>query len=64
VGVDVSDRVNLDLGLLFPAASYCPTFVQSGFTALIMAVRFGRADCARLLLDSGADKNAKSNVCL
>jgi hypothetical protein len=35
---------------------------QDGWTALMCAARFGHADCARLLLDAGADKNAKSNV--
>ncbi len=31
-------------------------------TALIHAADYGRADCARLLLDAGADKNAKCSV--
>jgi hypothetical protein len=35
---------------------------QSGWTALIWAAEKGHADCARLLLDAGADKNAKTNV--
>jgi hypothetical protein len=35
---------------------------QLGFTALIFAARHGRADCARLLLDAGADKDATINV--
>ena len=35
---------------------------QYGGTALIGAARFGHADCARLLLDAGADKEAKDNV--
>ncbi len=26
------------------------------------AVRWGRADCVRLLIDAGADKEAKNNV--
>ncbi len=33
-----------------------------GWTALIHAVWKGRADCARLLLDAGADKNAMDKV--
>ena len=36
--------------------------VQWGSTALIHAAHNGCADCARLLLDAGADKNATSDV--
>ena len=35
---------------------------QGGSTALICAAIKGRADCVRLLLDAGADKNAKDLV--
>ena len=35
---------------------------QDGRTALIYAAANGHADCARLLLDAGADKEAKCNV--
>ena len=35
---------------------------QHGMTALIWACYKGHADCARLLLDAGADKNAKNEV--
>ena len=35
---------------------------QHGKTALIEAANYGRADCARLLLDTGADTNATDNV--
>ena len=35
---------------------------QDERTALIYAARDGHADCARLLLDAGADANAKMNV--
>jgi ankyrin repeat protein len=38
------------------------TRTQSGCTALIYAAANGHADCARLLLDAGADKNAKDVV--
>ncbi len=36
--------------------------VQGGGTALKTAAIYGHADCVRLLLDAGADKNAKDNV--
>ena len=35
---------------------------QGGSTSLIWAATNGHTDCARLLLNAGADKNAKSNV--
>ncbi len=35
---------------------------QYGRTALIGAAMKGHADCARLLLEAGADTNAKANV--
>jgi hypothetical protein len=35
---------------------------QYGSTALMNAASGGHADCARLLLDAGADKNATDNV--
>ena len=35
---------------------------QTGSTALIQAAERGRADCVRLLLDAGADKNAHDKV--
>ena len=35
---------------------------QSGVTAIICAAEMGHADCARLLLDAGADKNSVDNV--
>jgi hypothetical protein len=37
-------------------------FAQGGWTALIRAARFGHTDCVRLLLDAGADKEAKDHV--
>ena len=46
-------------------ARHCICFAeihaQDGQTALMCAAMEGHADCARLLLDAGADKNAKSN---
>ena len=35
---------------------------QYGWTALINAAAYGRAECVRLLIDAGADKEAKTNV--
>jgi hypothetical protein len=35
---------------------------QSGWTALMWAAGNGRADIARLLIDAGADKEARDNV--
>ena len=35
---------------------------QCGWTALFLAAFEGHADCARLLLDAGADMNAKDDV--
>ncbi len=41
-------------------ALLCQT--QYGHAALILASANGRADCVRLLIDAGADKEAKNNV--
>jgi ankyrin repeat protein len=35
---------------------------QGRWTALIRAAMNSHADCARLLIDAGADKEAKTNV--
>ncbi len=35
---------------------------QGGFTALIFAADVGNAACLRLLIDAGADKEAKNKV--
>ncbi len=35
---------------------------QDGYTALIEAAWEGHAGCVRLLIDAGADKEAKNNV--
>jgi hypothetical protein len=35
-----------------------------GYTALIYAAERGRAECVRLLIDAGADKEAKTDVCV
>jgi ankyrin repeat protein len=36
--------------------------LQDGETALIWAAQNGRADCVRMLLQSGADKDAQDKV--
>ena len=36
--------------------------LQRGYTPLIWAAAVDRADCARLLIDAGADKDAKDSV--
>ncbi len=38
------------------------THAQDGLTALMWACRNGHADCAQMLLDSGADKNVTCQV--
>ncbi len=45
-------------------ACVCVWLVQSqyGYTALIRAAKHGRAECVRLLLEAGADKDAMTNV--
>ena len=35
---------------------------ESGQTALLLAAGSGHTECVRLLIDAGADKNAKNNV--
>jgi hypothetical protein len=36
--------------------------VQNGWTALLLTALAGHVDCARLLLDAGADQNVKHDV--
>ena len=40
----------------------CIQLEQDGSTALIIAAANGHADCVRLLLDAGADANARDGV--
>jgi ankyrin repeat protein len=35
---------------------------QDGLTALMCAAQWGRANCVRLLIDAGADKDTRNNV--
>jgi len=47
-------------------ASFCRATVQSGFTALHVAARYGNHRVAGLLMEYGADANfvAKVNICM
>ena len=45
-----------------PFLSYDVTMFQGGSTALIMAARYGQLSCLELLVEKGADLNAKDNV--
>jgi hypothetical protein len=49
--------------LIAAAAHLANTRAQRGHSALMIAAMFGRADCVRLLVDAGADKEAKNEVC-
>ena len=40
----------------------CESDKQDGFTALIKAAMNGRAECMRLLIDAGANKEARDRV--
>ncbi len=47
--------------------SYAATFllrfrVQGGYTALLRAAENGHTDCVRLLIERGANKEAKTSV--
>ena len=41
----------------------CQRVAQYGSTPLILAAQHAKTACARLLLDRGADKDAKAAVC-
>ena len=53
---------------LFAGVCVCGTLYmfesdsQHGSTALILAAQYGYADCARLLIDAGADLDARNEV--
>ncbi len=42
--------------------STCFSRTQEGYTALMSAAFYGQIDCARLLVEGGADMDAKDNV--
>ncbi len=44
------------------AADGNPRARQGGFTALLRAASNGHTDCVRLLIERGADKEAKTSV--
>ncbi len=44
------------------ALSWLRRSSQDGYTALISAAAYGHADCVRLLIDAGANKEAKNGV--
>jgi hypothetical protein len=43
-------------------SAVAPLYAQAGSTALIWSATYGHAECARLLMDAGANKEAKDNV--
>ena len=45
-----------------PFLSYDVTMFQNGFTALMNAAAGGHLSCLELLVEKGADLNAKDNV--
>ena len=52
---------NVSLDFRGPRATVCQT--QFGHTALTCAAHVGHAECLRVLLDAGANKEAKTKVC-
>ena len=46
----------------FECLKNCKFLTQDGFTALTFAVESDRLDCARLLLEAGANTEAKDRV--
>ncbi len=51
-------------GVALVAAEFemCASQPQSGYTALFWAARRGHTECVRLLMQGGADKDAKDEV--
>ena len=77
VSVSLCPRADLHLNLSFDAYlcvlllfefhggnTLVRTDAQTGKTALICAAGFGHTDCARLLLNAGADANSQSDKVL
>ncbi len=50
------------LRMYVAVAIFARQYAQFGWTALICAGYHGRMECARLLIDAGADKNATCRV--
>jgi hypothetical protein len=68
IRIEASVKIQMGIPTCF---NYCFIFdlkvafeqlAQGGWTALILAARWGHTDCVQLLLDAGADKNAADNV--
>ena len=58
----MADGILADEAAAATCAAHLGALAQGGHTALMEAARHGHADCARLLLDAGADKEAKDCV--
>ena len=52
--------MHVDVVLLQSSSLCCSS--QDGWTALMIAAREGHVNVVRVLLDAGADANAKNNV--
>ncbi len=55
-------RMHIRVCIVICGGAFDQPHAQNGSTALMMAVSDGRVDCAKLLLDAGADKNATDKV--
>ena len=63
VSVDAKDKVRPSARAQSAALTRSPRWdAQDGLTPLHLAADEGHTECAKLLLDKGADVNAKSNV--
>ena len=47
---------------MVPGGTNCEFDLQEGYTALLRGAAYGREDSVQLLIDAGADTNAKDNV--
>ena len=48
--------------LTYPCILHIPLTIQENYTSLHRAAIYGQSECVRLLLDRGADKDAKDDV--